>query len=70
MLAVHPWAWNLALDGVNALTHTPLEKNQFSFANSYHLEIVSALGVGACVHVSFFSARILSVLELYRSYAY
>lgn len=42
------WAWDLS---VSMPKDTLLETINFSFVNSYHLEIVSGLGMGICVQL-------------------
>lgn len=47
MLTICCWAWGLPLNVVYLPCETPLEKTNFSFANSCQLEITSWLGMGA-----------------------
>lgn len=59
ILSIHPKVFFLWLDMGPTLksdlfpSETSMKKTNFACASGYQLEIPSALGVGACVHVSF-----------------
>ena len=43
-------ACSLLSRGVCFSSETPLEETKFSFVSGYQLELVSGLGMGACIH--------------------